>query len=598
MSKHVQIWIALLMTGILCLLAPLRAAQEAGDDGIGASWPAGTIAVVNGEPVKHGEFCRSLARTLGARALDSYLDRVLVEQAAAEQGLAVTDAEIRRRSKLEIRLRMRQVYQHARMTPDEFQRAAKNYGWQPEHAREEIASTISSGGIKLQLLMEKLLRERIEISEPELREYYRWTRGERLAGAHIVVGSTATARKVVEELRNDPGSWRDMVRKHSLDRGSVPYGGRIIPVPADTGMGRVLAQLQRGQIRLYPDGENWHILRLLSRVEAGEQTYEECRDDLQRELFALKAKNESGALLARLQENSTVITNVAANERERAILGNDVVAYVNGEPIRAETFGETLLQQFGPQLLDPFIERKLIFQKARDENVHLSDDAIQKRQRELVDEICERERLKAGISQQEFERSLRKEGTSMKQFRERVKRELVSISEVRALLLAEKMVGGEVTVSESDVEDEYRSRYGRHINVRRLVVESEERARSLRRRALEGASFRLLIQTSSRESLSWAGNGLVRGITPDHPYYPHVRTLRTGQISPVFERNGRYLLLKVISQKKPDNPPPLDSVREELSRAVQQQKTRERIRAWLQKLKAESRIQLLRQLDS
>lgn len=598
MNRTSPILFAAFLAGLaVCLLAePGLSAGSPDESTPEGEVPEDAIAVVNGRPVPRKQFFRSLARTMGEAAIDSFLDRVLVRQAAQARGIEVTRQEVEERRELEIRLRMHRLYEQARMTPEEFRRAARSYGWEEGRARKEIAAGITPAAMRLQLMLEKLLAPEIEISERDLRSHYRWTRGPRLAGAHIMVESSEKAEEVLEELRDSPEAWREMVQKHSVDRPSVPYAGRMQPVPAETSMGRALAQVKPGEARIYSDGENHHVLRLIRRIPAQGPPFEEIRQKLRREVLARRAGEQADALLARLRREATIVTNVAATERKRRLLGPDVVAYVNGRPVHVVEFGRVLLEQFGAPLLQPFIERQLIFQQAEQKDVQVSPEALEKRRRELAEAILARRKRQAG--REEFHRSLEENAISEQQYGEKLAEEQVSPAEVRALLLAEKMVTPDVSITSEDLRDAYDRHYGERIEVRQLAARTQAEAVDLRRRAQSGVSFRLLMQTQSAGALSWAQDALVRNITPDHPFYPYVRKLPPGRISPILNHGSRFYLLEVIGRHKPEDPPPLESVREELEELAGKEKIRSRIQAWLHKLKAESRVQILRDVGS
>jgi len=80
--------------------------------------------------------------------------------------------------------------------------------------------------------------------------------------------------------------------------------------------------------------------------------------------------------------------------------------------------------------------------------------------------------------------------------------------------------------------------------------------------------------------------GLVRDVTAGHPYFEHVKGLQVGELSDVFERGGRYYVLKLVARRPSAQAPPLESVRAE------RRKLRSRVRAWLEKLKAEAQIEV------
>jgi len=175
---------------------------------------------------------------------------------------------------------------------------------------------------------------------------------------------------------------------------------------------------------------------------------------------------------------------------------------------------------------------------------------------------------------------------------ERLARRLIPVDDVRAALLARKMAGAEVEVTEDDVRQAYRQLYGERLDVRRIIVGDEAEAEDIRRQLDRGASFDALMRTRSAEPHLWLTNGLVRGITAGHPYYEHVKDLTVGEVSDLFQRSGHWCLLKLLARHPAEDPPPLDRVRAEMARRARERKVQRRVIAWLEKLKAEAVVEV------
>ena len=160
------------------------------------------------------------------------------------------------------------------------------------------------------------------------------------------------------------------------------------------------------------------------------------------------------------------------------------------------------------------------------------------------------------------------------------------------MALAEKSVGGSIVVTETDLRQAHREMYEERMDVRRLLADDPARAGQLRQSALAGTPFELLVHGESTDDQAWIDRGMVRDVTPGHPYFDHVRELRPGDLSEVFEHEGRFVLLKVTDRHAGRAAPPLEDIRDELTRRLRQRKMAARIHAWVEKLKAESHIEV------
>ena len=553
-----------------------------------AEVPEGAVAVVNGTPVLRADFAGALVRTLGRATLDRYLDRLLIQTEARRKGLTVTEEELQERKQLEVELRMLKVFSNARTTPEEFRRLADNYGWDEAAYRREVEQSISLPALRIRLLAEKLLRPYVEITSEHVRDYYHRTLGERYSAAHVEVADEATARQLMAQMAQQTLSWQEAVMRHSLDRASVPHKGRMQPVPASGGIGLRLKDATPDQLRLYDDGTHSHILRLVGRTAASVVPFDEVRDRLKSELYCCRVDGLIDGFLAQQYAAASIVTNVSADPKVRAILGSEVVAFINGEPIAMSAFGETLLQEFGAGLIGPYIERELIFQQTSALELEVSEAAVRKRMASMGDRLFAERAAEEGVSPRRFAAVLKDRGVSPVEFRRRLVQDLVTTESVRAVLLAEQAVSDGVEVTDIDIRQAYKEHYGQRVDARHIVVDSAVLAGQVLQQAQEGVSFDLLVQTMSRESLAWVDGGLIGDMTPKHPYFQHVEQLEVGELSKVFQDEAGHHLLKVVARRTVDQPPPLQDVHDELRERLTRERLAGRVKAWIEKLKAES----------
>ncbi|MCK4283585.1 MAG: hypothetical protein KAX44_04640, partial [Candidatus Brocadiae bacterium] len=294
---------------------------------------ADVVAVVSGEPISRADFGLSLVRSLGRSALETLVDWALVEQEARRLGIEPTDADLAARKELEVELGMRAVMEKSRTGPQQFRAAAQRYEWDLGALRSELEESISDNGLRIQLMVERMLEPRMDLGEEALRKHYDRTRGERYSGAHVLVASRRHAESLLRALRDNPELWTEAVLQSSLDRPSVPYRGRIRPVPASSELGKVFAGMDADELRLHCDGEYWHVCQFIEKIPAAEESFEDTRDQLKAELVVLKAREGFHALLARLNANANIVMNLSTVPGARQLLGEEVAAFVNGEPL-------------------------------------------------------------------------------------------------------------------------------------------------------------------------------------------------------------------------------------------------------------------------
>lgn len=567
---------------------PACAGVRAQNDPVAGS--GAIVAVVNGEPISRIEFGRSLVRSLGRSAMETVVDWVLVEQEARRRGITVADAELAARKELEVELGLRAVMDRVRMGPEEFRIAAERHDWDLAAVPRQLQESVRENALRVQLLVERMLEPQMDLSDDALRSYYERTRGRRYAAAHIVVRTRRQAESLLTALERDRRLWPEAVLQTSLDRASVPYKGRIGPVPASSELGQVLAGMEPEEMKLHGGRDYWHLLRLIKEVPPADEKFEDTREQLRAELIALTARAQSGLLLADLNAKAHIVINLSSDPEARRILGEEAAAFVNGEPLWVSDLAATLIEEFGRAMLEPYVERALILQEARRRGLTVSDEELEARMLAIAEQLFEEQALQQNVSAQQFGRSLLAVGVEVADFKENLLQELVAPDDVRATLLAEKMVAGGVEITEADLQEVYREFCGERLIVKEAAVDSRPVAQRMHHRIKQGASFDLTARTESTEPGLWMDRGLILSVTSSDAYYPYVKDLEEGEVSGVFEHQGKYRIIKLLRRHTPSEPPSLESVRQSVEQEVFLRKARKRIRALLLKLKVEANI--------
>jgi len=577
------------ISSALCVLALGLAAAGASAADSEAGRP---VAVVNGQAITRAEFGRSLLLSLGRGALESYVDRVLIAQEARRMGVRVTDRELQERREVELALRLRAAEQGMRLSPEEFREAVANRGMDIEQVRRELADTISPDALRSKLLAEKLLEPYVNLSDAALRAYYERTRGRRFAAAHIALADRRQAERLLQVLQERRDLWPDAVITYSLDRASRPYKGRIGPVPAASALGKVLAEMKPGELTLWQEGRVWHILWLIGEVPDSGEDFEQIKERLAAELLAERTHSRLYDLLADLWEESRVVVNLSADPEARRLLGEDVAAYVNGEVVRTDALAEALVREFGPAMLPVYIERTLIFQEAARRGIEVPEEEVEARLEAIGRRLVADQAAERGMSVGELQGLVTGGQAGVEELADRLVRESVSVDDVRAALLAERLVAGDVQVTEQEIQDAYREYGGERFVVRDLSTETRGKAENILQRLAQGAAFELLMMTESDEPGRWLESSGLSVVTATHPWYERVKDLKPGQVSGIFQQDGKYHIIKVVEHHLPSDRPPLETVRDKLEREVFLRKAAVRIRALLIKLRAESEINI------
>ena len=560
---------------------------------------AGALPVVRGEVVvrindreiTRQELGMSLARAMGRAALNDYVDRALVAQEARRRGVAVTPAELDARCALEFDLRVRRATRNARLAPDEFRAAAAERGVDFDETRAEVEKGLSVRAMRARLLAEKLVERDIDLSDERLREYFDRTRGRRYAMAHVMLPTERQARQALALLRQRPELWADVVQQVSMDRASVPYKGRVAPVPVDSEWGRLAEGMAAGDLKLHGDGEYWHVIRLIRAIPAEDVDFEQAKDDLKSELLAVSADERVHRLLADLNERACVVPNLAALDRVRTVLGRDVAVFVNGEPFSMADLAEALVEEAAPELLPRLIDRELMFQEAERRGVELPEEAVDAKLDEVGGLLFQARAQWLGRTAEELTDMLPSPERA-RDVKDTLAMQAMDRENLRAALLAERMVADEVEVTDEELRKAYEEFHGKGVVVTQVTLDTAAEAQEVLRLLEAGTDFDLLARQRAGAGGALVATDVIVNVPVSHPYYVHVQDLAEGELSAPFRYEGKYRIIKVLQRRSGADAPPLESVREKLRRRVFLRKARARIEALIVRLRAEADIEV------
>jgi hypothetical protein len=562
--------IALLASSLACLLSGPAAADP--------------VAMVGGRPLERDEFGAALVRAFGRNAITGLVDWVLVEQEARSRGITVTDEEVLARRDLAVDLAVRAAYVQARISAEDYRRQAEARGETSEDLRRELSEGLSLRAVSARLLAERMLAGRVDLSDDAVRAYYARTRGPRYLVAHILTPGRADATRVAGALESRPELWSELVLRLSLDRESVPFKGRLAPVPASSDLGKEFEGMLPGDMRVHQGPSGWHVFRLVSEIPASPESFAEANERARAELLALETAPLYEELLADLHRNATVVVNLTRDEAVQNAVGAGVAAYVNGEPVPEAELAEVLIERLGSSMLGSYIERELILQEAERRGLSVSDEELDRRMAAIGRQLYEHYRL-AGEGNDLF----RSAGMSAEEAGADLARLHADPEDVRATLLAEKMAGGTQPVSDAAVAALYAEMHGDRAVVKEASFASYADARRAYDALRRGMDFDAMARAELRGTGLWMTGALERVVTAEDAVWPHVSGLEPGDVSEVFERGGQYRIIEVLERIHPTDPPPFESVRESLEQEAGLRQVRERARALLLRLKAEAR---------
>lgn len=248
-------------------------------------------AVVGGSTISEADYISALKQKFGDQVLQDMVNREVVFQAAKQQGVTVDQAELDQE--------MAQIRESYGSSSDsEFEQALiKQAGTTVEALRREIT---------YQLLLQALATKDIVISDEELLTFYnnhpeRYARPMQMRLWQIVVATQQEAEQVAAELKQG-ANFQALAKERSIDSltsgnggdmGWLSLGDSRLPDEAQD----VVADLETKKISApMKVKENYVIYQMADRRKAEQQSFEQVKEAIRKELAFAQVESLDGVL--------------------------------------------------------------------------------------------------------------------------------------------------------------------------------------------------------------------------------------------------------------------------------------------------------------
>jgi len=215
-----------------------------------------------------------------------------------------------------------------------------------------------------------------------------------------------------------------------------------------------------------------------------------------------------------------------------------VVATVNREEIQREELGKECLRHYGNEVLDTLINRSLIIEHCRAQNITVSPKDIQ-------DEI-DRLAKKFQLPTDQYLKLLEKErGVKPKQYASDV---------VWPTLALRRLAAAQLKVTKAELDQAYESQFGPAVKVRLIVLTDQKEAREVHALATaKPEEFGALARKRSKDANSASANGMIppiRRFLGEPQLEDAAFKLRETEISPIVQVGGQFVILKCEGRLK------------------------------------------------
>lgn len=195
------------------------------------------VGRVNGQAITYEELAQECILRDGATVLEQVINRTLIQQACAENGIVVSDAEVE--------TEITRISKKFGLPVDQWQKMLQaERGLTPVQYRRDV--------IWPMLALKKLAGEDVQITAQMMQEAYEDSYGPRVKARMIFLDNLRRATEVWEKAKADPDSFEDLARAYSVEPSSKALGGTVPPIRKNSGahpeIRKVAFKLKDGQI--------------------------------------------------------------------------------------------------------------------------------------------------------------------------------------------------------------------------------------------------------------------------------------------------------------------------------------------------------------
>ncbi len=255
------------------------------------------VAYVNGQPITRLELAEDLIARKGKQHMEMLINRRIIDQACAKAGIVVTDEEVEKELQGEMSARKL-------VEPGMFERFLKQQGLSLYEYKED--------SIRKWLMMQKLAKARVMVTEEEIKKAFDVNYGERIRCRVILVlerKNKPEAEKIYFRVKDDEEEFRKAAKQQQIPHLAANAGETVISHAntlkhvADEAF--KLADGEVSHILEVPEG--WLILRREELLPADQAAkLEDVRPKLEKMLFDKKMEQMIKNLFLELRKQAAV----------------------------------------------------------------------------------------------------------------------------------------------------------------------------------------------------------------------------------------------------------------------------------------------------
>lgn len=535
---------------------------------------ARVVAVVNGEEITRQQLADECLEHYGKEVLESLCNKYLIILECQRRGISVTQEEVQaeiermaKRFKLPVASWLKMLKQERGINPTHY---ANDIIW-PTLALRKLA------GARLQVTREELLAEYENLYGPAVK------------GRMIICNDRQKAERTRAEALANPAEFGNLAKERSDDPSSASLKGMVQPIRKHSGtpaIEQVAFQMKDGEISpVIPIGGQYVIFQRESLIPARDVPLQEVQPHLEELVRERKLRDVANEVFQELQKDAKVENVMNDPNLSRQLPG--VAARINGNPVTIRELAERCIERHGEEVLEGMINRRLIEQALRKNNVTVTEADIDKEIARAAGAMLRPKPDGSPDVAAWIQMVTQQQGVSEKVYR----RDAVWPS-----VALRKLAGGQVQVTEEDLQRGFEANYGPRVRCRAILLDNLRRAQQVWELARKRPTAEYFGELAAQYSVEAASRALKGEVVPIHKHggqpllEKEAFSLKPGEISGIIQLEAEKFV--ILFCEGHTVPPKVDfaSVRDILYQDIHEKKLRLAMADYFQQLQDNASI--------
>jgi len=514
------------------------------------------MALVNGAEIRRGQLAAECLSRHGSAVLETLVNRKIIEQSCARQGVTVTAADVD--ADIDAMSRRFNIPRDKWIELIQQERGISSRQYSDEIVWPMIA-------------LRRLAHASLEPSPEEIGQAFENQFGPAVKARIIVVRSRRDAEQVRAQALAAPDDFGAIARQRSVDVGSASANGWVQPIrrhSGDRAFEQVAFSLEPGAIsEVVQVADQFIVVKCEGHLPGAGVKLEDVRDRIAEELRERKSRSASSELFRKLQEASTV-ENVL-NDKTKSKARPGVAALVNGEPVGVEQVLDACLERHGRETLEILVTRRLIEQALGRERQQVTQADIDTEIARAAESMGFRKPDGSADVAAWLERVTTDEKLPLRHYVEDIVQPTVAL----------KKLVGKVPVTKDDLDKAFQATFGPRARCRVVILDNQRRAQEVWQMARQNPTADCVGDLAEKYSVDPTSKTLRGEVPPIQRYggQPAIEreafALKPGELSGVVQVADRFMVLFCEGFTNPAAVKP-DEVRDELYGDIFEKKQR------------------------